>query len=89
MQQPGHRDIFWSFRRTSEKDVPLSSYNLLRVGSNESVKGHGHLARSFGKNNLKRDKGVTKIEDGKKRKTCYKASVVFSVTRELEQLIRY
>lgn len=67
MKQPGHRDIFWSFRQTSEKDVPQSSYNPLRVGSNVSVKRPGHLARSFGKNNFKRDKGVTKIEDGKKR----------------------
>lgn len=65
----------------SKKDVPLSSYNLLRVGINVSVKGPDHLARSFCKNNFKRDKGVvTKIEDGDKRKTCYKVSVGFSVT---------
>lgn len=52
--------------------MALSSYSLLRVGCNVSVKGPGHLARSFHKNNFKRDKKgykrVTKMEEREKKK---------------------
>lgn len=69
--------------------MALSSYSLLRGGCNVSVKGPGHLARSFHKNNLKRDKKGYKDGREKKRKTSYKISAWFSVKCELGQLIRY